>query len=139
MTHFRWTEIPEIPANLKTRKAWQEHQVRYSSGQRKKQYPCYTCEGSGHVRDPSEHDVYEGYKMANWYTCNVCGGSGEIRADAFWQQYTLEYERFAIKRQTAIAKRSAERKAYKKVKAILTTDEMKLLGLHILPKKVKNG
>lgn len=38
--------------------------------------PCLACSGRGHVRDPKDRDLIEGYKLAPWYDCKSCNGTG---------------------------------------------------------------
>lgn len=103
----------------------ENHWRRRYSGPREKDLPCHRCHGSGRVYRFEDRDVIEGYKLAPTYSCGDCGGSGRTtRADvkAF---YDIAIVLWREDRDEEVRRRAA----LKKAQALLTPDEMELLGL----------
>lgn len=80
---------------------------KYNRANRTRDYPCLVCEGFGKVRDESEYDSYEGYKLANWYICSACYGTGETARHHYQAAYASEiaawkrnYDKIKLRRNT---------------------------------------
>lgn len=59
-------------------------------------FACQRCLGKGKIKDPSQYDVVEGYKLADYITCSECNGEKTLGKKYFeeeYQKYLLDFQR----------------------------------------------